>query len=167
MSNQWEPRIVPTSSLPHWWSHTLSFQWAIQSDDPSEDGHISSSLQDNQTQPCSHVIETINGILYFFSIILKVWGDAAVQIFFSLSPCWGGLITLASYNKFHNNCLRWVFVGCHGNRKLQQRAEVLWRWRVPSDRRWWRNDAGAMTTSSATSFFRLPMATLGEGVAVW
>lgn len=23
----------------------------------------------------------------------KVWGDAAVQIFFALSPAWGGLIT--------------------------------------------------------------------------
>lgn len=40
-------------------------------------------------------------VLYF-----KVWGDAAVQIFFALSPAWGGLITLSSYNKFSNNCYK-------------------------------------------------------------
>ncbi|XP_055865520.1 sodium- and chloride-dependent glycine transporter 2-like isoform X1 [Biomphalaria glabrata] len=51
------------------------------------------------------------GILYYLIpkwdqlLNAKVWKDAAVQIFFSLSPCWGGLITLASYNKFKNNCL--------------------------------------------------------------
>ncbi|KAL5004096.1 hypothetical protein ScPMuIL_017552 [Solemya velum] len=36
----------------------------------------------------------------------QVWKDAAVQIFFSLSASWGGLIALSSYNKFNNDCLR-------------------------------------------------------------
>ncbi|XP_064634027.1 sodium- and chloride-dependent glycine transporter 1-like isoform X2 [Lineus longissimus] len=52
------------------------------------------------------------GILYYlrpdFSRLgdSRVWSDAATQIFYSLSACSGGLIAMASYNKFENNCYR-------------------------------------------------------------
>ncbi|GBP36807.1 Sodium-dependent serotonin transporter [Eumeta japonica] len=35
----------------------------------------------------------------------KVWADAATQLFFSLGPGWGGLVCMASFNKFHYNNL--------------------------------------------------------------
>jgi len=46
---------------------------------------------------------------------IKVWEGAAVQIFFSLSVAGGGLVTLASYNKFHNNVVRDTLIVCFGN----------------------------------------------------
>uniref|UniRef100_UPI00358EBFCB sodium- and chloride-dependent glycine transporter 1-like n=1 Tax=Myxine glutinosa TaxID=7769 RepID=UPI00358EBFCB len=52
------------------------------------------------------------GIYYYLTpqwdkiLQAKVWGDAASQIFFSLGCAWGGLITMASYNKFYNNCYK-------------------------------------------------------------
>ncbi|KAL8618892.1 hypothetical protein ACOMHN_020311 [Nucella lapillus] len=54
----------------------------------------------------------MEGILYYLTpdfeklSMAKTWVAAAVQVFFALSPAWGGLITLSSYNKFHNNCFK-------------------------------------------------------------
>ncbi|ESO99865.1 hypothetical protein LOTGIDRAFT_141413, partial [Lottia gigantea] len=54
----------------------------------------------------------IDGIKFYLTPDLSrltdatVWSDAAVQIFFSLSACQGGLMAMASYNKFTNNVLR-------------------------------------------------------------
>ncbi|CAD0196322.1 unnamed protein product [Chrysodeixis includens] len=36
----------------------------------------------------------------------KVWVDAATQIFYSLGPGWGGLVCMASFNKFHYKNLK-------------------------------------------------------------
>ncbi|XP_076468790.1 sodium-dependent proline transporter-like [Babylonia areolata] len=54
----------------------------------------------------------VEGIRYFivpdFARLAdaRVWKDAANQIFFSMSIAGGGLITLSSYNRFHNGILR-------------------------------------------------------------
>ncbi|XP_012941783.1 sodium- and chloride-dependent glycine transporter 1, partial [Aplysia californica] len=62
-----------------------------------------------------------NGIKFYiipdFERLLdaKVWRDAGNQIFYSLGAAWGGLITLASYNRFHNNALRDSLVVSLGN----------------------------------------------------
>ncbi|XP_062576126.1 sodium- and chloride-dependent betaine transporter-like [Saccostrea cucullata] len=55
---------------------------------------------------------SVDGILFYITPDFerlkdgKVWAEAAIQIFYSSGIVWGALITMASYNKFHNNCLR-------------------------------------------------------------
>ena len=45
----------------------------------------------------------------------KVWAAAATQIFYSISISFGGLMTMASYNRFRNNILRDTFIVTLGN----------------------------------------------------
>jgi len=58
------------------------------------------------------------GLIYYlkpdFNRLLdaRVWSDAATQIFYSLSACSGGLIAMASYNKFNNNCYKDALIVC-------------------------------------------------------
>ncbi|KRJ97333.1 sodium- and chloride-dependent glycine transporter 2 isoform X2 [Drosophila yakuba] len=37
---------------------------------------------------------------------LKVWADAAIQMFFGIGPGWGGIVNMASFSNFRNNA-RW------------------------------------------------------------
>ncbi|XP_059149192.1 sodium- and chloride-dependent glycine transporter 1-like [Physella acuta] len=54
----------------------------------------------------------VDGVLFYiwpdFSKLLlrQTWLEASLQVVYSLGPIWGGLVTVASYNKFNNNCLR-------------------------------------------------------------
>lgn len=54
----------------------------------------------------------VDGILFYirpdFNKLanVQVWLEAGLQVFYSLGPGWGPLITMASYNKFRNNCYR-------------------------------------------------------------
>ncbi|KAA3679060.1 uncharacterized protein DEA37_0000274 [Paragonimus westermani] len=36
----------------------------------------------------------------------QIWSQAALQIFFSLGPSWGGIIAVASYNKYDHPIMR-------------------------------------------------------------
>lgn len=44
-----------------------------------------------------------------------MWRAAAEQIVFSLSVCFGGLMTLASYNRFRHNIFRDMLIVSFGN----------------------------------------------------
>eukprot|EP00794_Sanderia_malayensis_P003630 gene3630-4144_t len=54
----------------------------------------------------------VDGILFYIKPQFKrlldpsVWAAATTQLFYSLGPAWGVLLSLGSYNDFHNNCLK-------------------------------------------------------------
>ncbi|XP_059145507.1 sodium- and chloride-dependent creatine transporter 1-like [Physella acuta] len=54
----------------------------------------------------------VDGVLFYiwpdFSklLLVQTWLEASLQVVYSLGPIWGALATIASYNKFNNNCLR-------------------------------------------------------------
>ena len=45
----------------------------------------------------------------------SVWKNAASQIFYSLGVAFGGLMTMASFNRFDNNVGRDTLIVCIGN----------------------------------------------------
>jgi solute carrier family 6 amino acid transporter-like protein 5/7/9/14 len=63
----------------------------------------------------------VDGIIYYFKpdltklASIKVWGDAAVQVFFTLSLSIGTVATLASFNDIHHDSIKDVFVLCIGD----------------------------------------------------
>ena len=55
---------------------------------------------------------SLDGVLFFVLpdwerlLDYNVWLEAAIQVIYQLGPCWGGLITMASYNRFDHKCYR-------------------------------------------------------------
>ena len=48
--------------------------------------------------------------MHRYVMTLQVWAEACAQIFFSIGPAWGGITTLASYNKFHTDVHKYVML---------------------------------------------------------
>jgi hypothetical protein len=81
---------------------------------------------------CSCKESIVMGITMF-----QVWADAAVQIFYSLGPGWGGIVNMASYNRFHNNNKWYRYsaaqqITCsYGNQMVHHRVHnILWNHRL-------------------------------------
>ena len=61
---------------------------------------------------CCILDGAVDGITFYFKpnfsklADIKIWIDAAVQIFWSLAVCSGVVISMSSYNNFSNNCIR-------------------------------------------------------------
>ncbi|XP_042691232.1 sodium-dependent proline transporter-like isoform X2 [Centrocercus urophasianus] len=64
---------------------------------------------------------SLDGVRFYLSsdwsklLSAQVWSDAASQIFYSLGIGFGGLLSMASYNKFDNNVVRDTLVIAIGN----------------------------------------------------
>ncbi|XP_052714297.1 sodium- and chloride-dependent betaine transporter-like isoform X1 [Crassostrea angulata] len=58
-----------------------------------------------------------DGILFYikpdFSKVFnfQVWLEAGMQVFYSLGVAWGGVITMSSYNRFTNQCIKDAWMG--------------------------------------------------------
>ncbi|XP_065935728.1 sodium- and chloride-dependent glycine transporter 1 isoform X2 [Magallana gigas] len=59
----------------------------------------------------------IDGIIFYLKpdftkvFNFQVWMEAGMQVFYSLGPAWGGLITMSSYNRFNNKCMKDAWYG--------------------------------------------------------
>ncbi|CAD6198650.1 unnamed protein product [Caenorhabditis auriculariae] len=49
-------------------------------------------------------------VLIAWVAVFLFWGEAAVQAFYSVSCCTGGLVTISSYNRFHNNVFKDIWL---------------------------------------------------------
>ena len=67
----------------------------------------------NKSKSYDHLQVWTEGCIHVFNKSidnLQVWMEGCIQVFYTLGATWGGIHTMASYNRFSNSCLKSVYI---------------------------------------------------------
>ena len=71
------------------------------------------------------VAEIYNQVDWTYLYDIDAWNSATTRVLYSLAISWGGFVMLASYNPFHNNILKDMFIFTLGDLFMQLMATIM------------------------------------------
>ena len=104
-SFRWRPDLLGRFDLDHTWTTSSPTSFGRIHITFDESTSLLTNLMDPRT--LTSFWSWLRPLCaYLPRLLLQIWAEACLMIFYSLGPAWGGLITLSSYSSFGNDCYR-------------------------------------------------------------